>query len=67
VTEEQDGPLSPTVTKVLDAYFNALKGDSAIDDDAAGRLNDLLRQAKVPKIVDIDVALFPTDDGKAAS
>lgn len=67
MTDEQDGPLSPTVTKVLDAYLNALKGDSAINDEAAGRLNDLLRQGKVPKLVDIDVALFPTDDDKAAS
>ncbi|MCY0150216.1 hypothetical protein OEG84_21535 [Hoeflea sp. G2-23] len=67
MTEEQDEPLSPTVKKVLDAYLNALKEDSEIDDEAAGRLNDLLRKGKVPKPENIDVALFPAHDDKAAS
>ncbi len=67
MTEAKDEPLSPTVTKVLDAYLEALKGDSDIDDEAAGRLDDLLRRGNVPKPADIDGALFLTDDDKAAS
>ena len=66
MTEAQDEALSPTVTKVLDAYFEALKGDSDIDAEAAGRLDDLLRKGKVPKPADIDAALFPADDDEAA-
>lgn len=66
MTEAKDEALSPTVTKVLDAYFEALKGDSDIDDEAAGRLDDLLREGKVPKPADIDAALFPADDDEAA-
>jgi hypothetical protein len=54
------------VTKGLDAYFEALKGDSDINDEAAGRLDALLRQGKVPKPADIDAALFPADDDEAA-
>lgn len=65
--EAQDEPLSPTMTKVLDAYLDALKGDSEIDDEAAGRLNDLLRQGKAPKPADIDLALFPANDDEASS
>lgn len=56
---QDDEPLSPTVTKVLDAYLEALTGDADIDDDAAARLDVLLRQGKVPKPADIDAALFP--------
>lgn len=67
MTEAKDEPLSPTVTKVLDAYLEALKGDSDIDDEAAGRLDDLLRQGKVPKPADIDIALIPADDDETAS
>lgn len=67
MTEEKDDPLSPTVTKVLDAYLEALEDDSDIDDEAGGRLDDLLRQGKIPKPSDIDAALFPADDGEAAS
>lgn len=65
MTEEKDDPLSPTVTKVLDAYLEALKGDGDIDDEAVGRLDDLLRKGKVPKPADIDVALFPADEDEA--
>lgn len=67
MTEAKDEPLSPTVTKVLDAYLETLKGDSDIDDVAAGRLVDLLRQGKVPKPGDIDAALFSADSDEAAS
>ena len=67
MTEVIDEPLSPTVIKVLDAYLAALDGDSEIDDEAAARLDDLLRQGKVPKPADIDAALFPADDDEATS
>ncbi|GAA6202945.1 hypothetical protein [Aquicoccus sp. SU-CL01552] len=65
MAEAKDEALSPTVTKVLDAYFEVLKGDSDIDDEAAGRLDDLLRQGKVPKLADIGAALFPAGDDEA--
>lgn len=54
------------MTKILDAYLEALKGDSDIDDESAVRLDDLLRQGKVPKPADIDSALLPTADDEAA-
>ena len=67
MTEADDEPLSPTVTKVLNGYLQALTGVSDIDDEAAGRLDYLLRQGRIPKPADIDAALFPADDGEAAS
>ena len=67
MTEAKDEPLSPTVTKVLDAYIEALKGDIDIDDVAAGRLVDLLRQGKVPKLAEMDIALLPSEGDEAAS
>ena len=67
MSEQQNEPLSPTVKKVLDAYLEALKGDSDVDDEAAARLDAVLRQGKVPKPSDIDAALFPSDDGESAS
>lgn len=67
MNETKDEPLSPTVTKILDAYLEALKGDSDIDNEAGRRLDDLLRQGKIPKPSDLDAALFPADDGEAAS
>jgi hypothetical protein len=54
---QDDSPLSPTVTKVLDEYLAALIADEDIDKDAAKRLNGLLRQGKVPKFEDIQAAL----------
>ncbi|MBG6172547.1 hypothetical protein IWQ55_000427 [Labrenzia sp. EL_208] len=67
MTEAKDEPLSPTMKKVLNAYLEALKGDSDIDDEAAERLDDLLRQRTVPKPADIDAVLFPDDHDEAAS
>lgn len=65
MSDQQDEPLSPTVTKVLDAYFEALKGDSEIDNEAVKRLDALLRQGQVPKPEDIDAALFPVDEDES--
>jgi hypothetical protein len=59
MAEQDDDPLSPTVTKVLDEYLAALHADNAIDNEAADRLDALLRKGKVPKSEEIDAALFP--------
>lgn len=67
MSEQQGGPLSPTLSKVLDAYLDSLKADGGIDNDAALRLDRLLRQGKVPKISDIDEALMPTKMDSSAS
>ena len=67
MSDQQNEPLSPTVTKVLDAYLEALKGDSDVDDEAAKRLDALLRKGKIPKPLDIDAALFFADDDESAS
>jgi hypothetical protein len=67
MSEQQDEPLPPIVTKVLDANLEALKGDNDIDDEAATRLDALLRHGKVPRPADIDAALFPPDDDEGAS
>lgn len=64
MAEQDDDPLSPTVTMVLDEYLKVLKADDAIDDEAAVRLDALLRKGKVPKPDDIDAALFPPKDGE---
>ena len=55
---QDDSRLSPTVTKVLDEYLATLIADEDIDNDAAKRLNGLLRQGKVPKFEDIQAALY---------
>lgn len=66
MSEEQENPLSPTVSKVLDEYLAALEEDEEIDSEAATRLDALLRQGKVPRFEDIDKALSETKStGKA--
>jgi len=64
MAEQDTDPLSPTVTQVLDEYLAALHGDNAIDNDAADRLDSLLRTGKVPKPEQIDAALFPPPEGE---
>ena len=59
MAEYKTEPISPTVTKVLDEYLAVLHADEEIDDEAAARLDALLRKGKVPKFDDIDAALFP--------
>ena len=53
-----DEPLSPTVSKVLDEYLDALFADDEFDNGMVDRLGILLRKGKVPKPDDIDAALF---------
>lgn len=67
MSEQQNELLSPTVKKVLDAYLEALKGDGDVDDQAAARLDAILRQGKVPKPSDLDAVLFPPVDDESAS
>lgn len=56
-------PLSPTVTQVLDEFVGVMKDDDAIDNDAIGRLDKLLRDGTVPKPTEIHDALFPPPEG----
>lgn len=60
MSKDQDSPLSPTVSKVLDEYLASLEGDEGIDNDAAKRLDTLLRDGKIPTFEDIDNALGET-------
>lgn len=57
-----DAPISPTLAKVLDAFLEAMKADEAIQNEAAIRLDTLLRSGKSPKQDEIDAALFPPED-----
>lgn len=59
MAEQNDVLLSPTVTKILDEYLAALHDDEEVKNEAADLLDALLRNGKVPKIDDIDAALFP--------
>lgn len=66
MSEDQDNPLSPTVSKILDKYLETLEGDEHIDNDAAKRLDTLLRNGKVPKFEEIDKALSETESADKA-
>ena len=59
MAQQNDEPISPTVKKVLDEYLAALHGDDDIENEAADRLDEILRNGKVPKSEDFDAALFP--------
>jgi hypothetical protein len=56
---QENESISLTVKKVLDEYISVLHADEMIDNEAADRLDALLRNGKVPKFDDIDVALLP--------
>jgi hypothetical protein len=62
---QDDDPLSPTGTRVLDAFLAALRADADISDQIVGRLDALLRKGKVPKSDEIEVALFPPEANHA--
>lgn len=66
MSDEHENPLSPTVSKVLDEYLATLEGDEDIDNEAAKRLDTLLRQGKVPRFEDIDEALNGTKSADKA-
>jgi hypothetical protein len=63
MAEYENESISPTVKKVLDECIAALHADEEIDNEAAHRLDALLRKGKVPKFDDIDAALFPPPKG----
>lgn len=63
MVEYKTESISPTVTKVLDEYIAVLHADEEIDNEAADRLDALLREGKVPKFDDIDAALLPPPKG----
>ena len=63
MAEYENEPISPTAYKVLDEYIAVLREDEEIDNEAADRLDALLRKGKVPKVEDIDAALFPPPKG----
>ena len=63
MSEYKNESISPTVKKVLDEYIAVLHADGGIDNEAADRLDALLRKGKVPKFDDIDAALFPPPKG----
>lgn len=62
MAEQENDPLSPTVTKVLDEYLAALHADADIESETADRLDALLRRGRVPKPEEIDAALFPPNE-----
>ncbi|MBN8290554.1 hypothetical protein JI664_01115 [Rhodobacter sp. NTK016B] len=67
--QDQAPPISPTLAKVLKKFLEVMKADEAIEDDAADRLDALLRSGKTPKPDEISAALFPSpdDEGNGAA
>lgn len=63
MAEYENESISPTVKKVLDECIAVLHADEEIDNEAANRLDALLRKGKVPKFDDIDAVLFPPPKG----
>lgn len=68
MNQHSDTPLSPTLTKVLDTFLEAMKADADIENAAADRLDALLRSGKTPKTDEIETALFssPKDEAENA-
>ena len=63
MSEKDEDPLPPTVKKVLDDYFVALRADPEIGDDDTDQLEALLRAGQIPQPNDLDRALFPLGEG----
>lgn len=63
MAEQKGELLSPTVKKVFDEYHAVLHAEEKIDNEAADRLDALLRKGRVPKFDDIDAALYPPSKG----
>jgi len=56
--------VSPTVLHVIEQFVAAMRGDAEIADYAVDRLNSLLHKGSVPKLDEINAALFdpPVED-----
>lgn len=63
MAEYKNESISPIVKKVLDEYIAVLNADEEMDNEAADRLDALLRKGKVPSFEDIDAVLFPQTKG----
>lgn len=63
MAEYKNESISLTVKMILDEYIAVLHADEEVDNDAADRLDALLRKGKIPKLDDIDAALFPPPQG----
>ena len=58
--------ISPTVLQVIEQFVATMRADPGIADDAIDRLNNLLRKGGVPKLDEINAALFePSQDREA--
>lgn len=66
MTNEDDQiGLSPTVSLVIDQFVARLRADAGIDGDAIDRLEKLLRNPSIPKLDEINKALFEgSSDGE---
>jgi len=65
MAEFKNEPISPALKKVLDEFVTVLHSDEEIDNEAADRLDALLRKGKLPKHDDLDAALStPPKEGK---
>lgn len=58
--------VSPTVLQVIEQFVAAMRGDPGIADDAIDRLNNLLRKRTVPKVDEINAALFEVSQDRKA-
>ena len=64
--DKQQANLSPTVLQVLEAFAKKLRDDESIPDDAAERLESLLKSGDVPKPDDIAQTMFPSAEDEQA-
>ena len=63
--DDKTATLSPMVVQVIDQFAGAMRADDGIENDAADRLEKLLRKGAVPKPDEINAALFePPPDGQ---
>jgi len=62
--ENDQVALSPTVLHVVEQFVAAMRADAVIANEAIDRLDQLLRKGVVPKLEDINAALFPPSEGK---
>lgn len=59
MTSNLEEHISPTLSKILDAYQEALIADDNIDESSAKRLVEALRGGRIPKNEELDLLLLP--------